>query len=247
MIFTTFDQLLGLDATCPMAIVQDAAMLILGDRADALVAEINRGGRATIETLRARILFGLPILTAPFPLLVGGLMTERNTPLNQLSLFGWIADHYIDQPRAEIFGLTPFAEQPVLFLRDFDMDRPVEAWFQSLQPTRWVRVAAVAIATAEAGEPQELRGDRAALALMAHALPDDARAFVDGISLDCARGGSLRAALRARRKITDAALMNACDGWRVLAEATAVVRLDPTPEREQPIEEVLRLAPEKKW
>jgi hypothetical protein len=197
---------------------------------------------------RVRLLFGLPILTAPFPLFVGGLMTERNAPLEQLSLFGWIEDHYLEQPRAEVFGLTPFAEQPVLFLRDFDMDRPVEAWFQTPQPARWVCAAGVAIATARAsGEPQELTGDQAALAALEHVLPPDAQPFVEGLGLDVARGQSLRAALRQRRKTTDESLMAICDGWRILARAAPFRRFDPTPERRDTVDGVLRLAPEKRW
>jgi hypothetical protein len=54
-------------------------------------------------------------------------------------------------------------------------------------------------------------------------------------------------ALRQRRKITDAALMAVCDGWRMLAKAAAFVRLNPTPEQGRRVEDVLRLAPPKRW
>lgn len=250
MIFQTFDELLHLDVTCELAWspAASAALLILGDRADVLAKRLSESAQVNVERSRIRVLFGLPILTAPFPLFVGAMMTERNAILDQLSLFGWIEDHAIEQPRAEVFGLTPFAEQPVLFLRDFDMDRPVEAWFQSLQPARWLRVVGVAIATAREVEPrQTLEPDRAALAAMAFALPPDVRPFVESLALDVARGVSLKVALRHRRKTTDAALMNACDGWRVLSRAAVFVRLDPLAGGDQRVEDVLKLAPPKRW
>jgi hypothetical protein len=248
MIFRTFDQLLGLDMTCRVAAVQDAALIVIGDLADELAARIRRAGRARVESARMRVLFGLPILTAPFPLFVGGVMTERNAALDQMSAFAWIEDHYIEQPRAEVFGLTPFAEQPVLFLRDFDMDRPVEAWFQTQQPVRWLRAVGVAIATSRAGmESQALTGDSATLAALEHALPADAQPFVEGLCQDVARGQTLRAALRQRRRTADASLIGVCDGWRVLARAARFVRLNPGPGPGETVEDVLRLAPEKRW
>jgi hypothetical protein len=248
MNFNRFDELLHIDVQCDLALADPAALLIIGDRTADLTRDLQVAGKLALSESRIRVLFGLPILTAPFPLFVGGVMTERNTPLEQMSVFGWIEDHYIEQPRAEVFGLTPFAEQPVLFIRDFDLDRPVEAWFQSSQPARWVRVAGVAIATASAsGDAQELKGDQAALAALACTLPADAQPFVDGLSLDVARGTPLRVALRQRRKTTDAVLMNVCDGWRVLAQAMPFVRFNPTAGHGGAVDGVLRLAPEKRW
>jgi hypothetical protein len=253
--FNTFDGLLGLSITCDIVARDHAALLILGDDTEALAQRLAASGALAHEKAATlRVLFGLPILTAPFPLFVGGLMTERNTALNQLSLFAWIEDNFIDEPRAEVFGLTPFGEQPVLFVRDFDLDRPIEAWFQSQQPAlqrpaRWTQVAGVAIGSFRyAGEARTLPPDEGALIALEHALPHDAQPFVEGLRLDVARGISLKAALRARRKTTDAALMSACDGWRVLSRAATFVQISTrTHEGDTTVAGVLRLAPPRKW
>lgn len=194
------------------------------------------------------MLFGLSILTAPFPLFVGAVMTERNTLLDQMSAFAWIEDNYIEQPRAEVFGLTPFGEQPVLFMRDFDMDRPVEAWLQAPQPLGWVRVVGAAVASSRhAVEAQSLPPDEAALALMALDLPTDAQPFVESLAMDVAHGVPLKAALRQRRKTTDPALMRVCDGWRVFSRSAGVVRLNPLRNPPDRVEDALRLAPPRRW
>jgi hypothetical protein len=250
--FKTFDELLHLDVSCGLALVQHTALLVIGDQANALLSNLHAVGKKMMQRANLRLLFGLPILTAPFPLFVGGVMTERNTTLQQMSLFGWIEDNTIEQPRAEVFGLTPFVEQPVLFLRDFDMDRPVEVWFQTKQPARWVQVAGVAIATSQhSGQPQVIKGDEAALAALEQTLPADAQPFVASLRTNVTRGQSLRAALRQRRQSAEASLMAVCDGWRVLTQATAVLRLNPAPahepEHEASVEDVIRLAPPKRW
>lgn len=250
MNFKTFDELLHLDVSCGLALAEHAALLIIGDRADALLANLRAAGKKMVQRANPRLLLGLPILTAPFPLFVGSLMTERNTALQQMMLFGWIEDNYIEQPRAEVFGLTPFFEQPVLFLRDFDMDRPVEVWFQTEQPARWVQVAGVVIATSQHnGQPQVVKGDEATLAALEQALPADTQLFVATLRAGVMHGQSLRAALRQSRRSADASLMAVCDGWRVLTRATAVLRLNPAsaPEQEASLEDVIRLAPPKRW
>jgi hypothetical protein len=248
MNFKSFDELLHLDVVCELATMQNAALLIVGDCAKALAKHLYDAGKLMTAHAHTRLLFGLPILTAPFPLFVGALMTERNTSFNQLSLFGWIEDNYIEQPRAEVFGLTPFGEQPVLFLRDFDMDHPVEVWRQSQQPMDWLRIVGVAIATSRhTREPQLLMGDDAALIAMEHALPTDAQPFVASLRMDVTRGGSLRAALRQRRKMADAGLTSVCDGWRILSKAANFVRLNPSNTQDSHMEEALRLAPPKRW
>lgn len=248
MNFTSFDQLLYLDARCMLATAQGAALLIFGDCADALARQLSASQKIACAQAKVRVLFGLPILTAPFPLFVGAVMTERNTLLNQMAAFAWIEDNYIEQPRAEVFGLTPFGEQPVLFVRDFDMDRPVEAWLQTPQPVSWARVVGAAIASSRhMGEAQSLTPDEAALALMALDLPADAQPFVESLAMDVARGVSLKTALRQRRKTTDLALMCACDGWRVFSRAASVVRLNPLQNPPDRVEDVLRLAPPKRW
>ncbi|BCX05450.1 MAG: hypothetical protein KatS3mg053_3388 [Candidatus Roseilinea sp.] len=248
MNFTSFDQLLYLDARCTLATAQGAALLIFGNCAGALARRLSADGKIACAETTARVLFGLPILTAPFPLFVGAVMTERNTLLDQMSAFAWIEDNFIEQPRAEVFGLTPFGEQPVLFVRDFDMDRPVEAWLQTPQPASWARVVGAAIASSQhTGEAQSLVPDEAALALMALDLPADAQPFVASLTMDVTRGVSLKTALRQRRKTTDLALMRVCDGWRVFSRAASVVRLNPLRDQSNRVEDVLRLAPPKRW
>jgi hypothetical protein len=246
--YKSFDQLLHLNVDCHVASAGDGALLILGDQAEALAAQMRDSGKAQVARTAPRVLLGLSILTAPFPLFVGGLMTERNTIFDQLSLFGWIEDHYIDQPRAEVFGLTPFAEQPVMFLRDFDMDRPIEAWFQTPQPARWLQVAGVAIATAQHnGPPQLLKGDEASLIALHHALPADALPFAKTVSDDVAAGQPLRTVLRQRRKSAEPSLMSVLDGWRVLPQAARFIRVNPAPGQDNHMEDVLQLNQPKRW
>ena len=230
----TFNDLLALDVDCEIVASDTAALLLLGDAAGDLADQLNQAG-ATPATTRltrlapaAKVYFGLAILTAPFPILVQSLMTEHNTQFSQLSLFGWVEDNAILEPRAEIIGLTPFGEQPVLFLRDLDLDRPPEAWLHTGQPTRWLRVSGVVLADAKhSGEPIPLAGDDAALAALDRVLPADAAPFVAGLRADVTSGISLRVALRQRRKTTDPRLMHVCDGWRVLARAARFARLNP--------------------
>lgn len=234
-----FNDLLSLEVDCAVVASDTAALLLLGDvpghtdairLADALC---QAGGAPSVPSLArlpspATLYFGLPVLTAPFPILVHSLMTERNTQFDQLSLFGWIEDNAILEPRAEIIGLTPFGEQPVLFLRDLDLDRPPEAWLRAGQPSRWLRVSGVAlIDPAHAGPPLPLASDDAALAALARVLPPDAARFIAGLRADVAGGVALRVALRQRRKATAPELMRVCDGWRVLSRAARFTRLNP--------------------
>jgi hypothetical protein len=247
--YQSFDQLLHVDVRCVQAIAGHAALLVVGDCAGDMARQLAEAGCVVHAEHEVRLWFGLPILTAPFPLFVGALVTERNTVLQQMSLFAWIEDNAIEQPRAEVFGLTPFGEQPVLFLRDLDLDQPVEVWLQTPQPTNWVRVVGVVIATAQhGGERRVLALDQAALSLMQHTLPADAQPFVADLAVEVAQGSTLKAALRRRRKTTSEALMNICEAWRVLARAASVVQLNPCAGRgEQQVGELLKLAPPKKW
>jgi len=158
-----------------------------------------------------RLYFGLPYFTAPRPLLVAALTTEKNTQLRAPLLFTWIEDNFIHEPRAEVFGLTTDGEQPIMFLRDFDMDRPREIWLQEGAPKRWRRLASVT------HDDRPLHGDVGALdALHATALDDDERAFARALRDDVAGGRTLKAALRARRKTTDPARMARADAWRIV-------------------------------
>lgn len=251
MNFKSLDDLLHLDVSCAMVMTGDAALLIIGDRTQSLAAQLRASG-ANVQDHRARLLFGLSILTAPFPLFVGGVMTERNTSLAHMSVFGWIEDNYIEQPRAEVFGLTPFGEQPVLFLRDFDMDRPVEVWFQTALPSRWVRVVGIVVASSRASaDLQLLKGDDAALIAMQAALPADVQPVLEAMRIEVSGGERLKPLLRKLRKSADERLMHTLDGWRVLAQATQIAQLNPSPapspNQDANVVDALKLAPSKRW
>ena len=262
----TFSDLLGLDVTAPAVVVTNeagsstqGALVILATDAAAQASANVLADRlmSALGLVRlaapVRILFGYSILTAPFPLLAGALMTERNTLFDKLSLFAWVEDNAILEPRAEIFGLTPFGEQPVLYLRDLDLDRPVEAWIATEQPTRWLRVAGVLLVdSAYRGSATAYRADDGALVALQAILPPDTQGFVSGLAHEVAAGQSLRVALRRRRKQTDLPLMQICDGWRVLAQAAQFVRImgpsaDSPEGTDGAIADVLRVAAPRKW
>src|SRR6266542_778385 len=117
-----FSDLLSLPVSAEVVASRTACLLIIGDGATArgLADELAGASAFRRESGNVRVLFGLPVLTLPYPILVNSLMTEHNTRFDQLSLFGWIEDNAILEPRAEVFGLTPLAEDPELFLRDLD-------------------------------------------------------------------------------------------------------------------------------
>ena len=238
----TFDDLLSLNFPGDAVAVSQFSLVILGQPAarqqlvQQLMARPTKG--AQLEQLQPvpPILFGYSILTAPFPLLMNSLNTERNTLFKSLSLFGWVEDNFINEPRAEMYGLTPFGEEPVMFLRDLDLDRPVEGWMRpSVDGTlseRWLRVAGIVIAdpnypAEQADDMQTIEGDQAALAALSCVLPADTHNFLLALTHEVGSGKPLRAVLRARRKTTDDALMHVCDGWRILTQAVKVVRLNP--------------------
>lgn len=234
----TFDDLLSLSVPGDVVATSQFALLVIGQPAarQQLVQELlgrpTQGARLEHLQPAPPILFGYSILTAPFPLLMSHLNTERNTTFRSLSLFGWVEDNFINEPRAETFGLTPFGEEPVLFLRDLDLDRPVEAWMHLRPEERWLRVAGIVIADAnypaeQTGDMQELTGDQAALAALRYVLPADTHNFLLTLATEVGAGRSLRAVLRAQRKTTDDALMHLCDGWRILGHAVRVVRINP--------------------
>jgi hypothetical protein len=219
-----FTDLLSLEILCETVVAQKACLFVIGDGAATVADQFTQAGalRRLSETQRA--LFGLPVLTLPYPILVNSLMTEHNTRLEQLSLFGWVEDNAILEPRAEVFGLTPLGEDPVLFLRDLDLDRRPEAYVQAAQPAGWLRVAGVVIAKQDyAGGPATLAGDDGALSALDVVLPADAQTFVASLRAEVAQGKALRQVLRAHRRGTAAALMAQCDGWRVLSRAARFV------------------------
>ncbi len=223
-----FDDALSLTVDCERVTSDGTTLLILGDRAQALAEQLTTGRALGRQAGPARLLFGLPFYTAPYPVFVGALSTEKNTVFDTLALFGWIEDNAIYEPRAEVFGITPLREKPIMFLRDFDLDRPVEIWMQAPAPAGWLRIAGVVVASARyAPEPQTLSGEDAALIALEHAAPSEALPLIEALRMDVARGTPLKTALRARRRGENAASMALCDGWRVMSQAVPIVRVNP--------------------
>ncbi|MCX6017129.1 MAG: hypothetical protein NTZ50_01270 [Chloroflexi bacterium] len=176
---------------------------------------IETNGTLTQLTLHTdadeqRLYFGLPYYTAARPLFISGLMTEKNTLLRAPLLFTWIEENFIREPRAEIFGMTADGEQPVMFMRDFDLDRPREMWLRCGEPARWVKLNTVLLSG------RTLMGEAGALDALSMALPSIAQDFIATVRTDVSSGHSLKAALRTRRKSTNAAWMALADGWRIV-------------------------------
>ncbi len=245
MNYKRFEELLRLPLRCACVTLETSALIVIGDQADALADALcsDRRFARLAGNAPINVHFGLAYFTARTPLLVGAVITEKNTTFDALSLFGWLEDNYIYEPRAELFGLTLFGEQPIMFMRDFDMDRPIEAWFQEDGNGRWLRVAGVVIASGLFNDaPQKLAADDGALIALRHTFPPDAQMLVDSLQLEHARGTALKQLLRQRRKTVSADLMSLCDGWRVLAEAVPVMRLNADALSQQDLGVVLRLA-----
>ncbi|HEY3343032.1 MAG TPA: hypothetical protein VGK81_13475 [Anaerolineae bacterium] len=222
-----FSDLLSLNVSCEMLSGSTGCLLLIGDGAAALANQWPNSSRLQRTSGALRVLFGLPVLTLPYPVLVNSLMTEHNTRLDQLSLFGWIEDNGIMEPRAEVLGLTPLAEDPLLFLRDLDLDRPLQAYVQP-RPGEWLRVVGVIIASTDyVAEPALLEGADAALSAIRVVLPADAQGLLKALRIEVDAGMSLHHALRIHRRTTSAALMAQCDGWRVLARAARFVLAGP--------------------
>jgi hypothetical protein len=225
-----------------------AALLVMGDSAAELAAALAATKGLLHEKAAWRVLFGLPVLTLPYPILVNSVMTERNTRLDQLSLFGWVEDNAILEPRAEVLGLTPLGETPVLFLRDLDLDRPPEAWLQPRAGNGWRRIIGMVIAQAQhTGAPLVLDGDEAALTALDVVLSADAQALLATCRAEVAAGRPLRQVLRAQRRHTSPALMALCDGWRVLARAARVVQAGHSGESAAQTSSLFRLDGPRRW
>jgi hypothetical protein len=223
-----FTDLLALNIPCEIVCGPTACLLLIGAGASALADQWPNPPALQRASGVARVLFGLPVLTMPYPILVNSLMTEHNTRLNQLSLFGWIEDNGILEPRAEVLGLTPLAEDPVLFLRDLDLDRPPEAYVQP-KPGAWLRVAGVVIASSEyMSEPALLEGADAALSALRVMLPAEVQGLLKALQIETDAGASLHHALRIHRRTMSPEIMAQCDGWRVLARAARFVLAGPT-------------------
>jgi hypothetical protein len=219
--------LLRLPVRGSLVMRENAALLVFGDQSVLLASTLAAGGRLSHEVAALDIFFGLPYYSARAPLLMRALTTEKGTALSTLALFAWIEDNFVIEPRAEVFGQTLFGEEPLLFLRDCDLDRPVEGWFHAPGSGAWVRLAGIVLASSRASAgTQHLRGDDAALHTLEQVFPLDGQMFVEALSLAFARGGKLKALLRAQRKSTAPEIMALCDGWRVLCNALPVVRVN---------------------
>lgn len=243
-----FDDALSLTVDCERVTSDGTTLLILGDRAEALAEQLTAGRALGRQGGPARLLFGLPFYTAPYPVFVGALSTEKNTVFDTLALFGWIEDNAIYEPRAEVFGITPLREKPIMFLRDFDLDRPVEIWMQAPAPAGWLRIAGVVVASARyAPEPQTLSGEDAALIALEHAAPPEALPLIAALRMDVARGTPLKAALRARRRGENAAGMALCDGWRVISLAVPIVRVNPDDAPSSSFDALPKLTGKRAW
>jgi hypothetical protein len=222
-----FDDLLSLDVTCEMLRGKTACMLLIGEAAAELAGQWADTAPVQRSSGIARVVFGLPVLTLPYPILVKSLMTERNTQLDQLSLFGWIEENAIMEPRAEVLGVTPLAEAPVLFLRDLDLDRPPEAYVRTEQGN-WLRVVGVIIARqVDPGTPLMLKGDDGALSALEVLLPADAQRLVRSLRAEASVGQPLYRALRLHRPFTSPEVMSQCDGWWELSRAARFMLAGP--------------------
>jgi hypothetical protein len=249
-----FNDLLSLNVACELVAGKNACVLVIGEHAPALADQLAAAS-TTVGLWREhgpqRVLFGLPVLTLPYPILVHSVMTEHNTPLDQLSLFGWIEDNAILEPRAEIFGLTPLAADPVLFIRDLDLDRPPECYIQSgpaFKGSAWLRVAGVVIARGEERAANIMAtGDDGALSALELILPPSLQPFIARIRAEVVAGRELRQVLRARRRGTDPAIMAICDGWRVLARAARFVVVGAEQPTAEQSERLFRVDATRKW
>ena len=241
---------LTLPSLCQAICGATGCLLIIGDAATAFADHISDAPGLIRTHGPARILFGLPILTLPYPVLVNSLMTERNTRLDQLSLFGWIEDNAILEPRAEVFGLTPLGDDPVLFIRDLDLDRAPECYLQMDASGSIRRVAGVIIAGADhTGAPATLSPIDGTLTALAWVFSghDGAQALLTQIRTDVAASKDLRHILRARRRGADPATMATCDGWRVLARTCRFMQAAPISDHTAQIMQGLRLDALRRW
>jgi hypothetical protein len=222
-----FTDLLRLNVACEMVSGPTACLLLIGDGAAALADRWPSAPALERSSGEVGVLFGLPVLTMPYPLLVNSLMTEHNTCFDQLSLFGWIEDNGILEPRAEVLGLTPLAENPVLFLRDLDLDRPPEAYVRPA-PGAWLRVAEVVIAQmSHTDAPVPLRDAAAALQALQVMMPAGEQGLLKALQIETDAGMSLHHALRIHRRTTPPEVMAQCDGWRVLSRAAPFALAGP--------------------
>ncbi|HQZ21862.1 MAG TPA: hypothetical protein PLW39_06285 [Thermoflexales bacterium] len=215
-----FSDLLQLPVACDLITGKTGAVLVMGDRR----GEIAISSKEARRGVAARVFFGLPVHTSPAPVLMRSLLTERGARFDDFSLFAWIEENYLAQPRADIVGLMPNGVQPLFFLRDLDLDLPPEAYVR--EGEAWARVRGVVVVRESQGSERSKRSDPFSLALR-YALPNEQK-LVDELQAAARDNASLRAAIRARRKIHPPEVLRVCDAWRVLAQAAPLLACDPS-------------------
>ena len=220
-----FEGVLSIDLQCRMLRVGSAVILVLGDAGEAWVA--SQTGCDITPWISVRVLFGLAIYTASWPILLKQVVAERGLTLQSLSLFGWIEDNFMTEPRAEVKGITPFGEEPLLFIRDLDLDLPPQCCVINLHGAQpeMLLLAGVLWVDASAEERLVLEHDEAAVFGLELSLPAAAKPFAEMLRAECAGGRNLRSALKAFRQQMSPMLMTHADGWRVLTRAVPMVRL----------------------
>lgn len=220
-----FDDVLSIEVRCRVVRSGSAAIMVVGDASDAWVSV--QQARDISPWNVTRVLFGLATYTASWPILIRQLVAERGLKLQTLALFGWIEDNFITEPRAEIFGITPFGEEPVLFIRDFDLDQPPQCCVVFTKPDgqELLLLAGVLWVDTSADERLTLENDEAAIFGLELSLPEPTRALAELLRADVAGGKSLRTALKAARKHVAPDLMTLADGWRVLTRAVPMIRV----------------------
>lgn len=219
-----FTDLLQLPIPCGLITGSAGAILVMGDQR----GQITLPGKETRRNAVARVFFGLGLHHSPTPLLMHSLITERGTTLNDFSLFAWIEENFMAQPRADIVGLMMNGVQPLFFLRDLDLDVPPEAYIR--EGETWLRVRGVVLAEQGSAASQSLsKGERSdpLITALRLALPDHQK-LVDDLQPEAKDNASLRAAIRARRKTHPPEVLRVCDAWRVLAQAAPLLAVDPS-------------------
>lgn len=224
------DDVLTIYVNARLLRMDSAVFLLLGDADDDWVA--RQPGRDVGPWMQTRILFGLPAHSLAHPVLIKRVIAERGTELNALSLFSWLEDQFMVEPRAEIFGVTPFGEEPFLFLRDIDLDRPPQCCVVN-EPA----------AAASSGHPLLLLAgfiwvdgrvdhgvhtvvqDEAALSGLALTLPEHLGPIVENLRIEVAAGFGLRQVMKRLRKQLHPDLAHFVDGWRVLSCAVPLAHI----------------------
>jgi hypothetical protein len=216
-----FEDLLWFHIRARVLVIEPQPILIIGDNSNHLPNTLHGYDLQLSRTVQ--ICFGLSLLTEPYPLLLSSVFTERNTQIKSLAAFSWVEENAIFEPRAELMGLTPFGKQPIVFLRDVDLDAPPQAYIPSprgIADSLWM-VGGVIIMGNFDHRVIVLKGDSAALTGIAIAHP----AFAEELRMADLGADSLRSLLKTRRRATDPELTKFADGWLTLAKAVNCVGL----------------------